>query len=340
MIDGGSTDGTLAWLESQRPRLATLVSEPDGGVYEAMNKGLARAQGEYVIFLNGGDVFAGPEVLAMIKLGIAAQPLPPSFVYGDALEERPGQPPALKPAKSYKRFFKGMITHHQAMLYRREDIDHLRFDTRYKVAADFLTLAYSGAGQVTAPVAAVDLPSSGEGTSGCESGDFAGFHKGSIALMQRGTCAFATKVAKARAAGAAAAIIFNKPGEKGPVNGTVERLAPIPVVGPSYQVGSELAKAAKRGGLKMRVKTDAVHGKRSASNVVADTRRGRAGNVVLVGAHLDSVPAGPGINDNATGAAALLAVAEKIGKLRGTDVRNRVRFAWWGAEEEGLLGST
>jgi Zn-dependent M28 family amino/carboxypeptidase len=210
----------------------------------------------------------------------------------------------------------------------------------YKVGTDFLTFAYSGVGQVTAPVAAVDLPSSGEGTSGCESGDFAGFRKGSIALMQRGTCAFATKVAKARAAGAAAAIIFNKPGEKGPVNGTVERLAPIPVVGPSYQAGSELAKAAKKGGLRMRVKVDAAHGKRSASNVVADTRRGRAGNVVLVGAHLDSVPAGPGINDNATGAAALLAVAEKIGKLGGRDVRNRVRFAWWGAEEEGLVGST
>ncbi|MEU9021660.1 M20/M25/M40 family metallo-hydrolase [Actinomadura sp. NPDC048394] len=210
----------------------------------------------------------------------------------------------------------------------------------YKVGTDFLTFAYSGAGTVTAPVQAVDLPASGEGTSGCESGDFAGFRKGSIALMQRGTCAFATKVARARAAGAAAAVIYNKPGEKGPVNGTVEKVAPIPVVGPSYRVGSELAKAAKKGGLSLRVRTDAVHGKRSASNVIADTRRGRAGNVVVAGAHLDSVPAGPGINDNATGAAALLAVAEKIGKLGAKDVRNRVRFAWWGAEEEGLVGST
>ncbi|QKG25397.1 M28 family peptidase [Actinomadura verrucosospora] len=210
----------------------------------------------------------------------------------------------------------------------------------YAVGTDFLTFAYSGAGQVTAPVQAVDLPPSGEGTSGCESGDFAGFRKGSIALMQRGTCSFATKVAKAKAAGAAAAVIYNKPGEKGPVNGTVEKVAPIPVVGPSYKVGAELAKAAKKGGLKLRLKTDAVHGKRSASNVIADTRRGRAGNVVVAGAHLDSVPAGPGINDNATGAAALLAVAEKIGKLPARDLRNRVRFAWWGAEEEGLVGST
>ncbi|MDL4814394.1 M28 family peptidase [Actinomadura opuntiae] len=210
----------------------------------------------------------------------------------------------------------------------------------YKVGTDFLTFAYSGAGDVTAPVAAVDLPASGEGTSGCESGDFAGFRKGSIALMQRGTCAFSTKVARARAAGAAAAVIFNKPGEKGPVNGTAEKVAPIPVVGPSAKVGAELAKAAKKGGLTLRVRTDTVHGKRSASNVIADTARGRAGNVVVAGAHLDSVPEGPGINDNATGAAALLAVAEKIRKLPAGDLRNRVRFAWWGAEEEGLMGST
>ncbi|MFB4297309.1 M28 family peptidase [Actinomadura sp. NTSP31] len=209
----------------------------------------------------------------------------------------------------------------------------------YKVGTDFVTFAYSGAGDVTAPVAAVDLPASGEGTSGCESGDFAGFRKGSIALMQRGTCGFSTKVAKARAAGAAAAVIFNRPGEKGPVNGTVEKVAPIPVVGPSFKAGSELARAAKKGGLKLRVRTDTVHGTRSASNVIADTKRGRAGNVVVAGAHLDSVPDGPGINDNATGAAALLAVAEKIGKLPAADLRNRVRFAWWGAEEEGLVGS-
>ncbi|GAA2161307.1 M20/M25/M40 family metallo-hydrolase [Actinomadura napierensis] len=209
----------------------------------------------------------------------------------------------------------------------------------YKVGTDFVTFAYSGAGDVTAPVAAVDLPASGVGTSGCESDDFAGFRKGSIALMQRGTCAFSTKVAKARAAGAAAAVIFNGPGEKGPVNGTVEKVAPIPVVGPSFKVGSELAKAARKGGLKLRVRTDTVHGRRSASNVIADTKRGRAGNVVVAGAHLDSVPDGPGINDNATGAAALLAVAEKIGKLPAEDLRNRVRFAWWGAEEEGLMGS-
>lgn len=210
----------------------------------------------------------------------------------------------------------------------------------YKPGKDFVTLAYSGSGDVTAAVTAVDIPSKGEGTSGCQKKDFKSFKKGSIALIQRGTCTFATKAAKARAAGASAVVIYNKPGEKGPVNGTVSKPSKIPIVGPTHKLGAALAKAAEKGGLELRVKTDTVHGKRSSANVIAETERGRPGNVVLLGAHLDSVPAGPGINDNGTGAAAILAIAAKIKELGADGLRNRVRFAWWGAEEEGLRGST
>ncbi|MGP4022134.1 M20/M25/M40 family metallo-hydrolase [Actinomadura sp. 3N407] len=210
----------------------------------------------------------------------------------------------------------------------------------YKRGDDFVTLAYSGSGDVTAPVVAVDVPAKGkDGTSGCEKRDFKGFKKGAIALVQRGTCTFESKAARAAAAGASAVVIYNRPGEKGPVNGTVGKPSKIPVVGPAHELGAALVKAAKKGGLKLRVKTDTVHGKRSSSNVVADTERGRADNVVLLGAHLDSVPDGPGINDNATGAAALIAIAAKIKELGKDSMRNRVRFAWWGAEEEGLRGS-
>ena len=62
-----------------------------------------------------------------------------------------------------------------------------------------------------------------------------------------------------------------------------------------------------------------------------------ADNVVMAGAHLDSVDAGPGINDNGSGSAALLEVAENLGKVKP---QNTVRFAWWGAEEASLVGST
>jgi Zn-dependent M28 family amino/carboxypeptidase len=209
----------------------------------------------------------------------------------------------------------------------------------YEWSKDFRTLAYSGSGDVTAPAEAVDVPAKGHGTSGCQKGDFEGFATGSIALLQRGTCTFETKAANAKAAGASAVVIYNRPGEKGPVNGTVSEPSGIPVVGATHRLGASLVKAARRGGLKLRVKTTTVHGTRSSANVIADTARGRAGNVVVAGAHLDSVPAGPGINDNGTGAAALLAIAAKIRELGAGSVRNRVRFAWWGAEEESLRGS-
>ena len=60
VIDGASTDGTGDILASHRDRLAVVVSEPDRGLYDAMNKGVARARGDFVIFLNADDVFAGP----------------------------------------------------------------------------------------------------------------------------------------------------------------------------------------------------------------------------------------------------------------------------------------
>lgn len=210
----------------------------------------------------------------------------------------------------------------------------------YKPERDFLTLAYSGSKDVTGPVTEVDVPSSGEGSSGCEAADFKGLRRGSIALVQRGKCPFETKVSRARAAGAAAVLIFNKPGVKGPINGTVRNPVPIPVLGTTNQVGTGLVRLARQGGLRVRVRTDAVQGRRPSTNVLAETRHGRGDNVVVLGAHLDSVRQGPGINDNATGASALLGIADKIGALGAKGLRNRVRFAWWGAEEDGLQGST
>ena len=73
-------------------------------------------------------------------------------------------------------------------------------------------------------------------------------------------------------------------------------------------------------------------------NVLAETPKGRTDNVVMVGAHLDGVEEGPGINDNGSGSAAILETAVQLAKVN--KLNNQVRFAWWGAEEEGLLGST
>jgi aminopeptidase Y len=99
-------------------------------------------------------------------------------------------------------------------------------------------------------------------------------------------------------------------------------------------VGQQLAATP---GLVMRLKTDTFRGIATTYNVLAETKDGDPTNVVMAGAHLDSVNAGPGIQDNGTGSAAILEVAEQMAKVKP---RNKVRFAWWGAEESGLVGST
>lgn len=87
----------------------------------------------------------------------------------------------------------------------------------------------------------------------------------------------------------------------------------------------------------MRVSTNTFRGLATTSNVFAETRDGDPDNVVMVGAHLDAVNAGPGIQDNGSGSAAVLETAVQMARVKP---RNKVRFAWWGAEESGLIGST
>lgn len=117
VIDGGSTDSTLT-------HIVPAVSEADRGIYDAMNKGLARAQGEYVLFLNAGDTLIEPALPGML------QNIQADFVYGDAMEDG-----YLKPARHDIR--RGMMTHHQAMLYRRDCIGDLRFNLGYSIAGDY-----------------------------------------------------------------------------------------------------------------------------------------------------------------------------------------------------------
>jgi Zn-dependent M28 family amino/carboxypeptidase len=215
-------------------------------------------------------------------------------------------------------------------------------------------------GTVTAQVVPVDinLTPPRANTSGCDGAfteaavgapltadpagadDFAGFPTGAIALIQRGGCSFALKVANAQTAGAAAVIIFNQGNtpERSSVLSNVTAAPPagsafttinIPVVGTSFAAGASLAQPGTTA-------TVAVVNK-PQSNVIAELEGKNDGNVVMAGAHLDSVEAGPGINDNGSGSAVLLELAQQLTKLKP---ENTLRFAWWGAEEAGLVGST
>lgn len=209
-------------------------------------------------------------------------------------------------------------------------------DVTYEPQQDFITYQYSGSGDVTAATEPVDT---GSGDSGCQAADFDGFPEGEIALIKRGACSFEQKAQNAVDAGAPAVVIYNDgAGEDrmGPVNGTLGRAFEIPVVGPGYELGTQLVDASEEG-LRLHLETDTVNEQRETSNVIAETERGNPDNVVVVGAHLDGVPEGAGINDNASGSATILEIAKQI--RRGPPVNNKVRFTFWGAEEFGLLGS-
>ena len=215
--------------------------------------------------------------------------------------------------------------------------------TTYTDPAQFSVMDYSGSGDVSAAVVPVDTTfvGSSTSTSGCEAADFAGFPSGAIALMQRGTCSFAIKVANAEAAGAGAALVFNRgvsvDGDDGTgtLAGTLgEPGTEIPALGLSFAAGVDLGSPS---GTTARVVTDTTNEVRTTYNVVADTKKGNPDRVVMTGAHLDSVEAGPGINDNGSGTATILEMAEQLAKVK--KLKNKVRFAFWGAEEYGLLGS-
>ena len=195
-------------------------------------------------------------------------------------------------------------------------------------AADIPTtiMSYSGSGDVSEPASNVAV-------YGCDPGNFDGFPAGNVALISRGGCTFATKAVNAEAAGASAAVIYNN--APGPLNGTLgnDYAGDIPVVSTTQEVGQELAATD---GLVLRVRTDTYRGEATTSNIIAESKTGDPDNVVMAGAHLDSVGAGPGINDNGSGSAAILEVAEQMRKVEPT---NKVRFALWGAEESGLVGA-
>lgn len=206
----------------------------------------------------------------------------------------------------------------------------------------FATMTYSGSGDVTATAEGVDLllpppADANSSTSGCEAADFAGFTAGNIAVVQRGSCSFAIKAQNALDAGASGVVIFNE-GQPGRTENFLGTLGGpgfnVPVVGASYAVGAELA----AGGVVARVLVDASSEIRTSANVIADSTAGRDDRIVVVGAHLDSVSEGPGIQDNGSGSAAILETALQMANQQ-ISPRNKVRFAWWGAEEAGLLGA-
>ena len=201
---------------------------------------------------------------------------------------------------------------------------------------------------ITAPVWAADVrypagPTANGNTSGCEASDYDGMPAGAIVVVQRGTCPFATKFLLADQVGAGAMLLSNE----GNIPPLPDRTLPLwfnvdglttPSAAVTVETATALANGVQKGltGLTARIRMDWRPGTYPTQNVVAETKTGDPNNVIVVGAHLDSVGTGSGINDNGSGSAALLEMAKHINKM---NLRNKVRFIWFSAEESGLLGS-
>jgi Zn-dependent M28 family amino/carboxypeptidase len=184
---------------------------------------------------------------------------------------------------------------------------------------------------VTGPLVAAPVDDS----PGCTASDYDGLPvAGGVVLVDRGKCPFSDKELAAAQRGAVAMIVANNvDGDQ--MGGTLGEKTDvkIPVVSVTKAEGARLrAKPAQT-----TIQLNAGVNSKRTRNVIAQTKTGSTSDVVMVGAHLDSVPAGPGINDNGSGVAAVLETAVQMGN--SPNVRNAVRFGFWGAEELGLLGS-
>lgn len=172
---------------------------------------------------------------------------------------------------------------------------------------------------------------------GCEAGDFPEAAKGNIVLIKRGVCPFGTKSELAGKAGAVAAVVYNTEAEV--VHGTLGTPSPnhVATFGIGGEEGEKYAKKLKAGeSLDAIAYIDGEVRTILTNNILAQTAGGDPENCVMLGGHSDSVGEGPGINDDGSGSLSVLEVAVQLSQF---SVNNCVRFAWWAAEEEGLLGS-
>ena len=202
---------------------------------------------------------------------------------------------------------------------------------------------YSPSGEGAAELEGVNLtippPSSPNSTdSGCEQEDFTDFTSGKIALIQRGGCTFSQKILNAQEAGAVAVFVFNE-GQNGRTETVIGMLDDqeeytIPMFGLSYEQGVLLADLPEETLIEYSVVVD--FDLVESQNIIAYPEYLNVNDpYILLSAHLDSVPQGPGINDNGSGSAALLAAAQM---WAGEELP--VAYALWGAEEYGLIGSS
>lgn len=137
VVDGGSTDGTLDILQKYRHRINILISEPDTGIYNAMNKGIKRANGVWLNFMNGGDNFASDDALAQV---FDHQDYEADILYGNMNFTKKNKPSFIRtfPRILTKAFFYSSCINHQSSFIKRDLFEKYgMYDENYKIVADW-----------------------------------------------------------------------------------------------------------------------------------------------------------------------------------------------------------
>lgn len=133
IVDGASSDGTVEIIRKNAQRVTHWISEPDGGIYDAMNKGIDLASGEWINFMNAGDIFASDDVLACMAANMAGNV---TVLYGDRYYVKDGRK-ELQLAKPIDTIFERMPFGHQSVFVRSETLKKYKFNQTYKYAADY-----------------------------------------------------------------------------------------------------------------------------------------------------------------------------------------------------------
>lgn len=134
VIDGGSTDGTLEVIEKYKDKMNILVSEPDTGIYNAMNKAIQLASGKWICFMNSGDTFYDSNVLKNIESHLDDNE---DVVYGDHEVRYNTNNKIVKADNGIKNIWKGMIFSHQSCFVKKHILEHYRFNESTRISADY-----------------------------------------------------------------------------------------------------------------------------------------------------------------------------------------------------------
>jgi glycosyltransferase involved in cell wall biosynthesis len=139
IIDGGSSDGTLTYIKNHIEDIDTWVTEPDNGIYDAMNKGIILATGDFIIFMNAGDIFFSNDIINKV---VNYADLTADILYGDSWTIGSRHNDGLHKAKNIDNIIYGMVCSHQSMFFRTTLLKHRHFSLDYGTAGDFELICF------------------------------------------------------------------------------------------------------------------------------------------------------------------------------------------------------